>query len=84
MKKTGYWRFAALILFACLLVSLFFNVKWLPYKQTQQQSYSLLLDQSFNYGIDSAVTETDSVIEQLRGRAADEEILLGLGNVSAK
>ncbi len=82
-KKFGLWQLFSLVLLVCLLVSLYYNFKWLPYKKALDQSYSEMMDQSFGIGMDAALTETDIVIESLRARASDASVMHHLGSLSA-
>ncbi|RCX21347.1 hypothetical protein DFP94_10294 [Fontibacillus phaseoli] len=81
-RKFGTWQMTCLILLVCLLASLYYNFKWLPYKEVQQQSYSAMLDQSFNYWMEASLTETDLVIESVRDRSSDALIMHQLGSLS--
>lgn len=82
-KKFGLGAWIIFILLVCLLVSLYYNVKWLDYKKALDQGYSEMMDQSFGIGMDAALTETDLVIESLRARESDASVMHHLGILSA-
>ncbi|GIP52179.1 hypothetical protein [Paenibacillus vini] len=82
-KRFGLWAWTSCILLVCLLASLYYNFKGLPYKKAQDQSYSAMINQSFGNGLKNALTETDLVIESLRDRASDASVMQRLGILSA-
>lgn len=82
-RKLGLSVWTSFILLICLLASLYYNFKGLPYKKAQDQSYSAMLVQSFGTGLNHALTGTDMVIESLRERASDASVMQHLGILSA-